>query len=425
MKKHILNDLFPIKLALVFPELYAVGGCVRDCFLGLKPKDVDFAIELPPEEVLARAQKAGLSVVPTGIEHGTVTVFVEKVGYEITTFRKDVSCGGRKATVNFSNSIQDDLERRDFTINAMAYSYSDKSLIRVRSAAHDLAMKIIRTVGNPYDRFTEDYLRIIRMARFAARLSFSIEPETWKAAKECAPKLLEHVSAERIFMEFDKAFAHENAGKFIRLLTELGLFELIFPEYEGFEKMAQDPIHHPEGPVSEHVYQVVDRIAPKYRWHALLHDVGKPKVFKEFGTYLGHDKVGVELIDGIADRLKFSNNLRESTKNTTKYHMYPVMMSSCGINKRICRRFQSKVLPFLDELREVVKADKGERFSEVAEMFEELPTQIKPILTGKHLIEKGIKPGAELGVRLKKAFDYQIEEGVEDIEELLKIALAN
>lgn len=424
----------PAKLIEVFPELYAVGGCVRDRLMNIQPKDYDFASALLPEEVIERAKKANLKVVATGIEHGTVTVFVDRVGHEITTFRKDISCDGRNATVEFSKSIHDDLSRRDFTINAIALDLKNGTFITANDfCLSDLSAKVMRTVGNPYDRFREDYLRIIRLARFAARFNFIIDEKTLTAAKQLAPEVLKHVSPERIFMEFNKAFEHDRAGTFIRLLTEFGLFTLIFPEYEKFDTMEQDSLRHPEGPVSEHVYQVVERAIPQYRWHALLHDVGKPAVYKQFwkvnpkGTvgspYYEHDTVGADLIDGIADRLKFPTNLRESIKNTTKFHMYPVMMLSNGFSARTCRRFQAKVLPFIDELKAVVMADKGEGFRNVACLFEPLETPIKPILLGRHLIERGVSPCAKLGIQLKKAYQAQIEEGITDLELLAEIAL--
>lgn len=416
------RNLFPSKLISVFPELYAVGGCVRDFYLGVAPKDIDYASKLSPSEVLSRANSAGFHSIPTGMKHGTVTVIVDGVSYEITTFRKDLFCDGRAAIVEYFVSLEDDLDRRDFTINAMALSPS-MELFCVEGAEEDLKNKIIKCVGNPFERFKEDYLRIIRMARFAARLGFSIDPATLEAAKSLSPKIIDHVSPERIFMEFNKAFEHDNSGQFLRILNEIGLFTLIFPEYEGFEDAKQDPVHHPEGAVSEHVYQVVDRASPKYKWHALLHDVGKVKVLKEFGCYHGHDAVGTDLIDSIADRLKFPNDLRESTKNTAKYHMYPIMMMSNGYTLRAHRRFHAKVLPFIEALKDVVMADKGERFEEVEKMFEELPesTITKPVLLGRHLLERGISPSPEMGKMLAKAFKYQIDEGVYDVEELIKM----
>lgn len=417
-------NLFPEKLIKIFPELYAVGGCVRDYILKISPQDIDYTTCLLPEEIIARAKKAGFSVVLTGVAHGTVTVIVDNVSYEITTFRKDNDCDGRKATVEFCDSLMDDLNRRDFTINAIAKNPSGR-LYYPESALQDLWVGKIKTVGDPYERFAEDHLRIIRMARFAARFEFDIDLLTLQAAIHMSPRVLRHVSPERIFMEFNKAFKHNNAGMFLKILQTIGLFTLIFPEFEGFDVTEQDPVYHPEGVVANHIYEVVERADPLYRWHAMLHDVGKAQTFESYSTFHGHDALGAEMINGIADRLKFPNSLRDSVIGTTKYHMYPTMMSANGITPKVCRRFQSKVSPHLEALKAVVMADKGDRFCEVQPLFSPLPvnTTIVPVLLGRHLLEKGIAPGKEMGEMLKKAYAYQIEEGVCDVAVLLKIAI--
>lgn len=419
-------DLFPEKLIKVFPELYAVGGCVRDYILQIQPQDIDYTTSLLPDEIISRAKTAGFSVVLTGVEHGTVTVIVDGISYEITTFRKDNNCDGRKAEVEFCDSLMDDLNRRDFTINAIAMNPRGIFFSPIGALGELKHLGVIRTVGNPHERFTEDYLRIIRMARFAARFDFYIDFRTLDAAMCLSHNVMDHVSPERIFMEFNKAFKFSHAGRFLSILHEIGLFTRIFPEFEDFDITEQDPVYHPEGVVAKHIYEVVDRADSLHRWHAMLHDVGKVQTFKKYGNFHGHDALGAEMINGIADRLKFPNHLRDSIIATTKYHMYPTMMSSNGIKPKQCRKFQSKVMPHLDALKAVVMADKGNRFCEVEPLFDPLPvdTTILPVLLGRHLLEKGIAPSKEMGEMLKRAYAYQIEEGVCNLDELLKVAMS-
>ena len=206
--------------------VYEVGGCVRDSLLGLPIKDVDIASKLPPIDFKKLCNKLGYRTHDTGIEHGTITVIIKGVPYEHTTFRKDVSCDGRNATIEYSETIEEDLSRRDFTINAIARL--DGELIDPFDGQKDLENKILRTVGSAKERFQEDYLRIVRAARFISRLGFKADKALIQAANEFASQIMTHVSIERISDEIKKAKAH--GKKFFQVAKDLGFLKEVFSE---------------------------------------------------------------------------------------------------------------------------------------------------------------------------------------------------
>lgn len=256
------------------PDLYLVGGAVRDILLGQTPEDLDFATSAPPETVMRLAKAQGLGAIPTGLEHGTVTILIDHHPYEVTTFRRDVETYGRRAKVAWGQRIEEDLARRDFTIGAIAMDASGR-VIDPYGGQQDLEAGVLRAVGDPAQRFREDYLRVIRAGRFAARYGFQIEPKTLQAAREAAPEVLSHVAVERVSAEFDKAFQNGTPSRFLRYLYDLEILQRLIPEFEDTHLLLQNPRWHPEGDVLTHVLQVVDRAPPPYRWHALLHDIGK------------------------------------------------------------------------------------------------------------------------------------------------------
>jgi tRNA nucleotidyltransferase/poly(A) polymerase len=432
-----MGKMIPIELLNTFPVIYAVGGCVRDRLLGKEPHDLDFAVPYHPKETMKMAMAAGYHSVPTGIDNGTVTVIVDDKHYEITTFRKDVECDGRQAKSTFSDTIEEDLSRRDFTINAMAM---DKSgiLIDPYGGHYDLKSNIIKTVGDPFDRFEEDYLRIIRAARFGARFGAEYTAEIWDAMCYLAPKVMEKVSPERIFMEFNKAFSEQYSGEqaalFVHLLYQCGLLQLIFPEFKGTDKLKQNPMWHPEGSVWTHTMEVLSRAKPTvpHRWAAFLHDCGKAgtatlKENTDYYTFYGHAEFGAGLVDTlIAPRLKFPNDLKEFVYNMVKFHLLPMDLfvgnkKSNDYPLATLRKFQAKINIYLHELPFLVQADQGEAryLAESAALFQPVAGEIKPVLLGRHLLNEGVLPGLEMGQLLAKAFEIQLEEGVCNVDELL------
>ncbi|RIH88157.1 CCA-adding enzyme [Meiothermus luteus] len=410
------------------PDLHLVGGAVRDILLGLEPEDLDFATSAPPEEVMRLARQAGLGVAPTGLEHGTVTVLIDHRPYEVTTFRRDVETYGRRAKVAWGRSIEEDLARRDFTIGAIAMDAQGR-VIDPYGGQRDMEAGVIRAVGDPLERFREDYLRVIRAGRFAARYGFQIEKETLKAAREAAPKVLAHVAVERVTAEFNKAFAAPppaQPSRFLRYLYELEILQRLIPEFEDNHLLLQNPHWHPEGDVLTHVLEVVDRAPPQYRWHALLHDIGKRDTarWKPEGWYSfpGHERVGAALIPRIARDLRLPSHLRDELVVTTGLHMVPVLSKP---TPAAIRRFQAQAGPHLEVLKALFEADgAGRRPKEAWAFFEPQPVPVQPILMGRHLIARGHRPGKGFGPILKAAYEHQLETGETDVERLYQAALA-
>ena len=248
-------------------ECFAVGGCVRDTLLGLEPHDLDVATPLHPEEVMRRARAEGVRVIPTGLAHGTVTLLLGNEVVEVTTYRRDVTTNGRHATVRFSQTLSEDLARRDFTINALAVDPTGQ-LIDPFGGTADLSARRLRAVGDAGERFAEDYLRVVRALRFAARFGLTLEPSTATAMHKAAPGVAQHVSVERVVDEFNKAFAHDGAGQFIRELYRAGVLQALILEFTGMDALTQNPRYHPEGDVLTHTSLVVEHAPARYRWHA-------------------------------------------------------------------------------------------------------------------------------------------------------------
>jgi len=415
----------PILQKLSFlPDLYLVGGAVRDILMGQKPEDLDFATSAPPEEVMRLAKAHGLEAVPTGIAHGTVTILIDHHPYEVTTFRRDVETFGRRARVAWGKSIEEDLSRRDFTIGAIAMDASGR-VIDPYGGQQDLEAGLIRAVGEPRRRFREDYLRVIRAGRFAARYGFKIEPATLQAAREAAPEVLSHVAIERVTAEFNKAFENGVPSRFLRYLYDLGILQRLIPEFEDTHLLLQNPRWHPEGDVLTHVLQVVDRAAPPYRWHALLHDIGKKDTaqWRPEGWYSfhGHERVGAALIPRIARDLRLPNHLRDELVVTTALHMVPVFTRP---TPQAIRKFQAQAGPHLPALKALYEADGAERRpKESWKFFEPQPIPVKPILLGRHLIERGHQPGKIFSRMLQAAYDHQLETGETDIDKLYQASL--
>ena len=230
---YIINELYDNGY-----EAFAVGGCVRDCLLGKTPHDWDITTDASPQQVKSIFKKT----VDTGIEHGTVSVILNSVGYEVTTYRIDGEYLDNRhpKEVIFTSNLKEDLMRRDFTINAMAYN-DIVGLVDIYGGREDLQKGIIRCVGNAHDRFSEDALRILRAIRFSAQLGFEIDEETKNAMSELASNL-KNVSAERIKTELDKMLLSDNCDRFI-LMSKLGICKVILPEFDAMLETTQENIN--------------------------------------------------------------------------------------------------------------------------------------------------------------------------------------
>ena len=301
-------------------EAYIVGGCVRDAVLGKEPSDWDITTNALPGDV----KKLFRRTIDTGIEHGTVTVMLGKEGYEVTTYRIDGKYEDSRhpSEVTFTRDLVEDMRRRDFTINAMAYN-DEEGLVDHFGGIDDLEKKIIRCVGSPVERFTEDALRIMRAVRFAAQLDYEIEEETRIAIKELSPNLRK-ISAERIQTELVKLITSDHPER-IRTAYELGITAVVIPEFDKCMWTEQVNIHHMYN-VGDHIietlrYVINDRVL---RITMLMHDIGKPETMlmddEGVSHFYGHELVSAQMADKIMKRLKFDRDTMDRVCNLIKYH---------------------------------------------------------------------------------------------------------
>lgn len=307
----------------IINPVYMVGGCVRDELLGREPKDYDFTTPLTPEEVEKAIKKAGRKAYLIGKKFGTLGVKINGQMVEITTFRNEKYIkGSRKPNVTFVKDITADLSRRDFTINAIAKR--DGHYIDPFNGREDLKKRIIRCVGKPNERFKEDPLRMLRVARFASQLGFEIDEDLEKKARQLAYKILE-VSKERWVMELDKLLTTQMPSEGLRFLARTRLLNYIIPELSLQVNYNQNSPYHGFA-LWIHTLWVVDSCPNdiELRWGALLHDIAKPfvrtdKVDKS--NYIHHDLLGKEIVEKIALYLKWSNRRRENVKDLVLNHL--------------------------------------------------------------------------------------------------------
>jgi len=439
MKKITINEnIIPPEIVKIIPEgVFCVGGCVRDTILGRTVNDVDLCTPLLPAKIVERSEDAGFKTISTGIYYGTVIVITSKASLEITTFRNESNHDGRYAEVEFVDNLTKDLSRRDFTINAIAAD-SNGYIYDPFNGREDIQQKTIRCVGIPTDRFKEDLLRIIRAARFAAQLDFTIEKNTMDAMKEVAPTLIdeifERISIERIVKETEKAFKTTKPSRYLQILWDLNIIQTIIPEMKNMDALQQNPKYHPEGSVWQHTLEAVDRADQSVRWHVLLHDIGKcftadPVEGKSYNTFYKHEIIGAKFIDDIGKRLKLSNDLTKSIEVVTRLHMRPFAIcrsiKTKPSNKSV-RRLLYEAGLYKDALEKTIRADSGSRYSPNWDIFwnsEISINDIIPILMGRHLIERGHQPGKEIGKILNFAYNYQIDSGETSIKKLYEKAI--
>lgn len=417
-------------------EAYVVGGCVRDSILGRSPDDWDITTSAKPEEVKALFRRT----VDTGLIHGTVTVMLDKEGFEVTTYRVDgeYEDGRHPKEVSFTASLEEDLKRRDFTINAMAYN-PKRGLVDLFGGVQDMENRIIRCVGNPLERFTEDALRILRAVRFSAQLGFSIEGETLKAISVLAPNL-KYVSAERIQVELLKLLVSPHPD-YLRTAYEAGITKEILPEFDRCMETEQNTSHHCYN-VGEHtLHSLLNIRADKVlRLTMLLHDFGKPVVKRtdEDGRdhFKTHGPEGEKMAVSILRRLKMDNDTIRKVRSLIKWHDYRPKGEAVSVRKAISLIGEELFPLYL----EVQKADilaqsayrreeKLARLTAVSALYEEILDRGQCIslktmaLTGRDLIDAGYTPGKELGEILEKLLVHVLENPEDNKKEiLLKLA---
>ena len=417
-------------------ETYVVGGCVRDSILGRSPDDWDITTSAKPEEVKALFRRT----VDTGLIHGTVTVMLDKEGFEVTTYRVDgeYEDGRHPKEVSFTASLEEDLKRRDFTINAMAYN-PKRGLVDLFGGVQDMKNRIIRCVGNPMERFTEDALRILRAVRFSAQLGFSIEGKTLKAISVLAPNL-KYVSAERIQVELLKLLVSPHPD-YLRTAYEAGITREILPEFDRCMETEQNTPHHCYN-VGEHTLQSLLNIrADKVlRLTMLLHDIGKPVVKRtdENGRdhFKTHGPEGEKMAVSILRRLKMDNDTIRKVRSLIKWHDYRPIEEAVSVRKAVSVIGEELFPLYLEVQRADILAQslynrekKLKRLSGVEALYKEIMEKGECIslktmaLTGRDLITAGYMPGRELGEILEKLLAHVLENPEDNKKEiLLKLA---
>ncbi|MBQ8248009.1 MAG: CCA tRNA nucleotidyltransferase [Lachnospiraceae bacterium] len=404
-------------------EAYAVGGCVRDSILGREPNDWDITTSASPEEVKALFRRT----IDTGIEHGTVTIMVDKVGYEVTTYRIDgkYEDGRHPTEVTFTRNLKEDLLRRDFTINAMAYNDTD-GLVDIFGGMEDIEHKVIRCVGDPKARFTEDALRLMRAIRFAAQLGYTIEEETREAMKEIAGNL-KKISAERIQVELVKTLVSPNPFM-MKDAYELGLTKYFMPEFDlAMETMQNNP-HHMYT-VGEHSLVSVTQIRPDkvLRLAMLMHDFGKPLCIttdeKGIDHYYGHPAKSEEMAREILHRLKFDNDTIRKVCVLIRHHDERIV-PGVKYMRRAVARIGEDAFPDLFEVQEadifaqsqykkeskLSALEANRRDYEEMRALNQCVSKAMLAVSGKDLIDCGMKPGKEIGRVLDAMLQDVIEE---------------
>ncbi len=413
-------------------EAYAVGGCIRDSILGRKPGDWDITTSARPMQVKQLFKKT----IDTGIQHGTVTVMISGEGFEVTTYRIDgeYEDGRHPKEVRFTASLFEDLKRRDFTINAMAYNEKD-GLVDAFFGRRDLEERVIRCVGNPKERFEEDALRMMRAIRFAAQLGFSIEEGTKDAIAELADNLSK-VSAERIQVELVKLLVSNHPGEFMTAY-ETGLTRVFLPEFDAMIATPQNNKHHCYN-VGKHTIEAVKNSPPDkvIRLTMLLHDVAKPvcKSIDEEGIYhfYGHPAKGAQMAKEILKRLKFDNDTIRKVCALIKSHDDMPPLEPKAIRRAIFRTgleqypalFAVKRADALGK-NQYQRAEKMAYIEGYQKLYEEILEKqqcltLKDLaVTGKDLIEAGMKPGKELGETLEKLLEHVLEYPQDNQKEIL------
>ena len=413
-------------------EAFAVGGCVRDAVLGRIPADWDITTSAMPEEVKALFMRT----IDTGIQHGTVTVMVDHVGYEVTTYRIDGEYEDARhpLSVSFTSNLVEDLKRRDFTINAMAYN-DRAGIVDEFDGIGDLERGVIRCVGNPLDRFGEDALRMLRAVRFSAQLGFVIDEETKAAIQELAPNL-EKISAERIQVELVKLLTSDHPD-YLRVAYETGITAVVLPEFDAIMKCEQKDALHEES-VGEHTLRSLLNVeADKVlRLTMLFHDFGKPMTHSksEEGVtrFFGHPDVSSELSKEIMRRLKFDNDTTDKVKKLTAVHDLFVKNAPNRV-RRCMSKVGKELFPYFLKVRRAnVLAWKEDAQEKALAELQELETIYRGILErgecvsvkelavdGKDLIAAGVEQGKQIGEILSDLLEIVLEEPEKNTKETL------
>lgn len=419
-------------------EAYAVGGCVRDSILGRVPSDWDVTTSASPQQVKALFART----IDTGIQHGTVTVMDGKDGFEVTTYRIDGAyedCRHPKE-VTFTSNLTEDLRRRDFTINALAYSH-ESGIVDEFGGMEDLKNGVIRCVGDPMDRFSEDALRMMRAVRFAAQLGFELNEDVKTAIREMADAL-DMVSAERIQTELVKLMVSPHPHWF-RLAYECGITSVIMPEFDRIMVQRQNGPHHAYSTGGHTLIALQNIPADKVlRLTMLFHDMGKPDAYtvdeKGKDHFRGHAAYSEKVARRIMKRLKFDNDTLNNVCTLVKNHSWYPELSGKGVRR--CA-YQIGGAELFEQFLQVKRADilaqnpdvieqKLHYLDEVNHIWEDIKLHgdclsLKQLaVTGKDLIAQGIEPGPGLGIVLQRMLEDVLEYPEHNTREYLLELLA-
>lgn len=419
-------------------EAYAVGGCVRDSILRRTPQDWDITTSARPMQVKALFRHT----IDTGIQHGTVTVMLDHEGFEVTTYRIDGEYEDARhpKEVSFTSNLLEDLKRRDFTINAMAYNDTD-GLVDAFDGIGDLERGIIRCVGAAEERFLEDALRMLRAVRFAAQLGFDIEQETKSAVAKLSGNIAK-VSAERIQAELVKLLVSGHPEKIVEAY-KLGLTKTFLPEFDTMMETGQRNPHHCYS-VGMHTVKALEQIPQDkvLRLAILLHDVAKPicKTTDEKGTdhFYGHPKEGAVLAQTILKRLKFDNDTTKRVSSLIRWHDDNPVLEEKPIRRAISKIGQEQYPALFAIKRADILAQSSYKREEklaYVETYERIYGKILEqnqcltlkdlAITGSDLIAVGMKPGKEIGETLHRLLELVLEDPAQNtkgnlLEQVLK-----
>ncbi len=406
---------------------YLVGGCVRDSLLHLPVKDYDIATSARPDQILKLFPYAK----QVGAHFGVVIVD----GVEVATYRSDGTYrdGRHPEDVHFETDPARDASRRDFTINGMFLDPASGEILDFVGGRRDLEAGIIRAIGHPLQRFEEDHLRMLRAVRFAARMGFSIDPETLEAIRKLAPQI-HFIAAERIREELTRMLTEGSPRRAMELLDESQLLQEVLPEVKAFQGVEQPPEYHPEGDVWTHVLIMLDLLqnpTSTLSWGVLLHDVGKPGTFQKLDRirFNGHVEAGVTIAREILNRYRFSNEDRDQILSLIANHMRfaDIQRMKQSTLKRFFR------LPSFEEHLELHRVDcssshnKLDNYQFAKDRYATLPPdQIRPsrLLTGSDLIELGWQSGPGFKDVLNAVEDAQLEGKIQTREEAIELALS-
>jgi poly(A) polymerase len=407
---------------------YFAGGCVRDLVRGLAPKDFDVATDAPPEAV----QKIFPQTYAVGAKFGVVVVVENGMNFEVATFRSDDAYldGRRPVSVHFS-SPEEDARRRDFTINGMFFDPQKNEVIDFVGGRADLEAKIIRAIGDPAHRFSEDRLRLLRAVRFATVLDYGIDDQTWGALVANASSINE-ISAERIREELVRIFLSPKRGRGWDLLDQSGLMRAILPEVDGMKGCLQPEQFHPEGDVFQHTRLMLgmlpEEVSVPLVFSVLFHDIAKPITAKVDETgrirFNEHDRIGASMTEAMMERLRFSRAEIDATVEMVRQHMVFKDVPKMRVAK--LKRFMARPT-FEDELElHRVDCESSHRMLDNYEFllrkreeFENEPIIPPPLVRGDDLIALGLKPGPRFGEILEAVETRQLEGALRNREQAL------